>query len=61
MDAMIDQRIARHLARGVGEAGGSGATACSEKMSMAHSAMLVVVGSSGCWFLLGSLTRWMFF
>lgn len=31
------------------------------KLALHHSAMLVVLGSGGCWFLLTAFVRWTFF
>jgi hypothetical protein len=31
------------------------------KIPLAHSAMLVVLGSGACWFFLAALVRWTFF
>lgn len=31
------------------------------KIPLAHSAMLIVLGSGACWFFLAALVRWTFF
>lgn len=31
------------------------------KLALSHSAMLIVLGSGGCWFLMAALVRWMLF
>lgn len=33
----------------------------TEKLPLPQSAMLVVLGSAGCWFLLTMAARWLFF
>ena len=59
MATMISQRSMGNAAGGAGFAGQADAPKSEEKLPLAQSAMLVVLGSSGCWFMLASFTRWL--